>query len=327
MGGSGAARPTSFGAREAVANAIERRRAQVEAVESSFRVSVLSTIDELRAKPFLAPGHDVVVIDTLRSSTCITLALSVGAKDIVLFGKGRDQLSRMLGAYENYAGPKLLAGELEGRPIEGFSKGNSPLEYTDPDLRGKRVFLSSTNNGAALETLNSIGGFGNVFWASFLNGGAVGQLILDGQIRPPFLLLCAGFRGSLAYEDLLCAGQVLLPALRFSPQLLGRVDDGARLALGLAMRFFGPHGEVADLARLRRQIMATRCATVLAEFGHATDIDAALGGPSLNGRVRLAAAQCLPLLDCDEDPPRIVNRGHLLWETIWQNHARSGPQP
>jgi len=95
------------------------------APRKSLRVDVHVSplqIDEMALK-----DKNVVVIDVLRASTTITTALHNGAKDIIPVNSV-ESLVKI--SSSQFGDVTLRAGERNGKMIEGFNLGNSPLEYT-----------------------------------------------------------------------------------------------------------------------------------------------------------------------------------------------------
>ena len=105
---------------------------------------------------FFAPQHveelalrdkTVVVIDVLRASSSIAVALFNGAKEIIPV----PTVEAAMKIVGNLAGDvTLLGGERNGRMIEGFHLGNSPAEYAEERVRGKSIVFTSTNGSQAI---------------------------------------------------------------------------------------------------------------------------------------------------------------------------------
>src|SRR5262245_53129124 len=92
-------------------------------------------------------GGLAVVIDVLRATTTIIHALAAGCSAVIPAAEveeARERAGRML------AGKVLLGGERDGRPLPGFDRGNSPLEYTPAACRGTTLVLTTTNGTRAL---------------------------------------------------------------------------------------------------------------------------------------------------------------------------------
>ncbi len=174
-----------------------------------------------------------VVIDVLRATTSIAAILENGCAAIYPCaspGAAR-ALARGL-RHRHGPGEILLGGEQDGKPIEGFDAGNSPLEYTSERIGGKMLAFS-TSNGTG--TLAAVQGCGEVFTAAFVNITAAakraGRLLRANPGRT-LLIACAGREGAYCEEDAVAAG-VLLRILSGKAAPLA-LSDAARAALRLA---------------------------------------------------------------------------------------------
>jgi 2-phosphosulfolactate phosphatase len=176
-------------------------------------------------------GADVVVIDVLRASTTITHALAAGAGAVIPcreVEEARALATKLQGA------AVVLGGERGGLPIEGFDLGNSPTEYTQATVAGKTVVFTTTNGTLAMMQCRSAA---RVLIGSFVNLSVV-VAQLSGE--RPIHLLCAGTRGQVTREDVLCAGA--LAELLLENGVSERPsNDEARIALD-CWRAAVPHG-------------------------------------------------------------------------------------
>lgn len=172
--------------------------------------------DELRDKT-------VVIIDVLRASSTIVTAFMSGAKAIIPVGDmGEASKIAQNVDSDNY----LLCGEKDGEKIEGYDLGNSPLEYTKEIVEGKNLIFNTTNGTKAIK--KSLGS-SKTYIASFLNVGAIVEE-LEGQDND-IVLVCAGWKGRLAFEDMLLAGNIIY--LMSDGNLPNGSRDGAKVAFGL----------------------------------------------------------------------------------------------
>ncbi len=143
----------------------------------------------------------VVVVDVLRAGTTVTTALSNGAREVIPTATV-EAAARVSGNLTG--GVTLLAGERNGRMIEGFHLGNSPLEYTPEKVRGKAiVFVSSNGTPVFLKARHAR----EMVVCSFVNISAVSEFVRekDGDVA----VLCAGNAGALSFEDAVCAGMLV----------------------------------------------------------------------------------------------------------------------
>jgi 2-phosphosulfolactate phosphatase len=184
----------------------------------------------------LAPGALVgataLIIDVLRASTSIITALTNGCAAVVPVAEPDDARRRAAGV----AGA-LVAGERRGDPLAGFDLGNSPLEFTPERVRGRTVFLTTSNGTGALLAARPAAAVGV---AALVNAGAAAAWAIDAG--RPVVIVCAGDVGGRSLEDEVCAG-LLVEAIRVArPD--ARIGPAAEAAAGQAR----PYGK--DLGRL-----------------------------------------------------------------------------
>ena len=174
-----------------------------------------------------------VVIDVLRATTNIAIILENGCSAIYPCASPEAALEaaeklRLEHGFEKI----LLGGEQNGKPIEGFDGGNSPLEYTRRRISGKTLVFS-TSNGT--KTLSAAKNCGEIFTAAFVNITAVaerGAAIFNKEPSRPFLIACSGREGAYCEEDAVGAGALL----RILAENLENLDfsDSARATLHIA---------------------------------------------------------------------------------------------
>lgn len=166
-------------------------------------------------------GRAVAVIDVLRASTSIAVALDNGAKAIIPFEKSEDVVSRAK-AFEKT--DVRLAGERKSLPIPGFDLGNSPLQFTREAVEGKTILMATTNGTGAVTAAQ---GARDVIIGSYVNFSA-SLSFLRAALRTgtDVVLLCAGQDRRFALEDAACAGRY---AHHISKRLTGvTLNDGAQ---------------------------------------------------------------------------------------------------
>ena len=108
-------------------------------------------VDLVFSPQALAPGalagRTALVIDVLRASTTIVTALANGARALIPCLGPEEARERLQGFA---SGEALLGGERGARRLSGFALGNSPLEYTSEEVKGKTIFFTTTNGTRAL---------------------------------------------------------------------------------------------------------------------------------------------------------------------------------
>ncbi len=164
------------------------------------------------------PADTAVVIDVLRATSTITLALASGYERVRVAGSIDD-------AEQLRADGRVLAGEVRCARAPGFDLGNSPEETLSP--RGAELVLATTNGAPAIVASAKVAG--EVLVASLLNLAAVAGRIGEGDV----LLVCAGTDGRVSIEDVYLAG-------RLSALLEGERTDAAHIAEAVAAAYATP---------------------------------------------------------------------------------------
>lgn len=139
----------------------------------------------------------VVVVDILRATSCITTALAHGVESITPFANLQDCERMREHGY-------FVAGERNGEKVEGFDLGNSPFEYMDSKLRGKKIAFTTTNGTQAIAAAS---GAQEIIIGSFLNLSAVIDYLKP--ILSNVLIICSGWKGRVNLEDTIFAGALV----------------------------------------------------------------------------------------------------------------------
>ena len=147
-------------------------------------------------------GRVVAVIDVLRASSSIAVALANGAKNIIPFDGSEEAVLRSK-SFER--GTVRLAGERKLLAIPGFDLGNSPREFTRDAVEGNTILMSTTNGTAAL---TAVQGARDVAVASYVNFSAVlAMLRAASRAGSDLAIICAGRDRQFSLEDAACAGR------------------------------------------------------------------------------------------------------------------------
>ncbi len=162
------------------------------------------------------PAGTAVVIDVLRATSTITLALDSGYERVLVAGS-IDEATAMRGS------DRTLAGEVGCARAPGFDLGNSPEETRNPGTT--ELVLATTNGAPAIVAAAEAAD--EVLIASLLNLDAVVAQLAG---REDVLLVCAGTDGRVSMEDVYLAG-------RLSAALEGPRSDAARIAEALAAAY------------------------------------------------------------------------------------------
>ncbi len=144
-------------------------------------------------------GKIAVVIDILRATTTIVEALGNGARCIVPVASvdGARVLSHK-------RANSILCGERSGIKPDGFTLGNSPLEYDPQTILEKDCVLTTTNGTRAIHMADAAD---EVLIGSVSNVDALCSCIRDDG--RDVVLICSGTDGMVSFEDCLGAGLII----------------------------------------------------------------------------------------------------------------------
>lgn len=202
----------------------------------------------------LPAGGLAVVMDVLRATTTLTVALAAGAARVTPVAS--PEAAFELGRRRPNA---LLCGERGGLKVPGFALGNSPFEYTAERVAGRELVFASTNGSLALIAAHRSR---RRLIAAFVNASAVlRELVRAGAMLRSVggdagvTLVCAGKEGRFSLEDSglagwLCAGLAahgwtLEASARSAVRLAPVTPDAVRALVegsdhGREMRALGP---------------------------------------------------------------------------------------
>ncbi|MGZ9586144.1 2-phosphosulfolactate phosphatase [Paenibacillus marinisediminis] len=160
-----------------------------------MHIDVIASVGESRVIDLT--HRTVIVIDALRATSTIVTALAHGALGVVPV--------ETVGQAKQCCEPDdVLGGERFCKKIAGFHVGNSPFEYMNEEIRGKRIVMTTTNGTRAIQKAIRAE---RILAGSFLNARACAQAAWN--LRKDVALLCAGTQDTFALEDGLCAGLLL----------------------------------------------------------------------------------------------------------------------
>ena len=129
-----------------------------------------------------------IMVDALRASTTIALALDKFDKIIPCFTP-----EEALKLKKEQGG--IVAGERDGKPIEGFDIGNSPVEIKNLKTDEKTLILTTSNGTRILENMNS-----KVLVGSLANAKAVALKSIE-LASAHIDVVMAGRKGNFTLED------------------------------------------------------------------------------------------------------------------------------
>jgi 2-phosphosulfolactate phosphatase len=194
-------------------------------------------------------GKIAVVIDVLRATTTIVEALGNGARSVVPVASVDG--ARVMAHEQPDA---LLCGERSGVKPEGFSLGNSPLEYTPATIRNTQCVFSTTNGTRALHMATQAD---EILVGSITNADALCDRLR--QDSRDVMLVCSGTDGKVSFEDCLGAG-LIISRLGF------QASDNA------AMMYHAMKGAIERFGGLRYAVESSFHAKRLIKMGFEGDV-------------------------------------------------------
>jgi len=199
----------------------------------------------------------VVVIDVLRASTSIAVALANGARTVIPLDSPDEAVTRS----KNFDRKEVrLAGERRMVAIPGFDLGNSPGDFTAEAVEGKTVLMTTTNGTSAIMAAQ---GARDVVVGSYVNFSVVSSMV-RAALRggTDIAIICAGRDKQFALEDAGCAGRYVRHVAK---RLNGvEIDDAAR-ACAMLDRQYGDN--------LLKLFAASEHGRALATAGFSADLE------------------------------------------------------
>lgn len=195
-------------------------------------------------------SNDVsIMVDALRASTTITMALNQFKKIIPCFSP-----EEAIELKEKTDG--VLAGERGGAKIDGFDIGNSPVTIQNYETDKDTLILTTSNGTRILEGMNS-----TVLIGSLVNAKSVAEKSIE-LAENHIDVVMAGVRGNFAIEDFLASGEILY---WINNKLNCECDmsEYAKSAI-LASR---------DYSALKKEFLNSRSAKRLIELDYGKDVE------------------------------------------------------
>lgn len=142
-----------------------------------------------------------IAVDVLRATTTMVTALNAGAEAVQVFS----DLDELMAVSEKWpADQRIRVGERGGKKVEGCDEGNSPLNFTPEVVKGKRLFMTTTNGTRCLQRIQNAK---VVLAAALLNRRTIVDY-LKANKPETIWILGSGWEGSYSLEDTVCAGAI-----------------------------------------------------------------------------------------------------------------------
>ncbi len=182
-----------------------------------------------------SPNDTYIVIDVIRATTSMAVMFDQGAARVLVAGtveQAREAAQKNPG--------RLLCGERNVQPVPGFDYGNSPVQFSQVDLTGRELIMTTTNGTRAfyacpLDSTRLAGSFYNA------EAVALKALTMAKDQGGNISLVCSGELDYFALDDAVCAGYLALELQRLQGQvILLDLDESALAAIALYEAFEPP---------------------------------------------------------------------------------------
>ncbi|HVB74992.1 MAG TPA: 2-phosphosulfolactate phosphatase [Ktedonobacteraceae bacterium] len=186
-----------------------------------------------------------IVIDIIRATTSMAVMFDQGAARVL----AASSVEQAREAAQKIPG-RLLCGERNVQRIPGFDYGNSPVQYSQLDLSGRELIMTTTNGTRAFyacpeQSLRLAG--------SFYNAAAVITHALEqAKTRACDIhIVCSGETDYFGLDDAVCAGYLALQMQHQQADL--RLWESASAAIALYRAFKPPR--VLDFSNAARAVI------------------------------------------------------------------------
>jgi 2-phosphosulfolactate phosphatase len=182
-----------------------------------------------------SPNDVYIVIDVIRATTSMAVMFDQGAARVLVAGtieQAREATQKIPGV--------LLCGERNVQPVPGFDYGNSPVQFSQVDLTGRELIMTTTNGTRAfyacpLDSTRLAGSFYNA------EAVALKALTMAKDQGGNISLVCSGELDYFALDDAVCAGYLALELQRLQGQVIPLdLDESTLAAIALYEAFEPP---------------------------------------------------------------------------------------
>tara|TARA_B100000686_G_scaffold59877_1_gene64426 strand:- start:14357 stop:15145 length:789 start_codon:yes stop_codon:yes gene_type:complete len=148
------------------------------------------------------------VVDVLRATTTIISSLHNECSEIYpVISKNAAKIKARELRKKNIKKKILLAGEKDGKALEGFDLGNSPSNF-ERKIVGNNILIISTSNGT--KAIHAVKEQENVFLFSLANLSATASSIMKPIMKNyNLLVVCSGREGKYCEEDFIASGLLI----------------------------------------------------------------------------------------------------------------------
>jgi 2-phosphosulfolactate phosphatase len=187
-----------------------------------------------------------IIVDVIRATTSMAVMFDRGASRVLAAGT----IEQAREAAQLVPGRRLLCGERNVQRIPGFDYGNSPMQFSQLDLKGRELVMTTTNGTRAFyacpeQAVRLAGSFYNAEAVTFY------ALKLAQTRQCDIHIVCAGESDYFGLDDAVCAGYLALELQR--QQLDIQLWDSTNAAIALYESFKPPR--VLDFSNAARAVV------------------------------------------------------------------------
>lgn len=176
-----------------------------------MQVDVIPCINEARSNDFI--HKTVIVVDVLRATSSVITALANGCAGVIpVETVGQARNLKVEG--------DLLGGERFCEKISGFDFGNSPIEYHQAKIDGKRIIMTTTNGIRAIQKSHKAT---NILAGALIN--AFSCAMVAKALKKDIIIICAGTQDQFSLEDGLGAGLIIDELINNSSDTVFELND------------------------------------------------------------------------------------------------------
>lgn len=186
-----------------------------------------------------------IIVDVIRATTSMAVMFDRGAARVLAASTIEQAREGAL-----LAPGRLLCGERNVQRIPGFDFGNSPVQFSQLDLSGRELIMTTTNGTRAFyacpEQAPRLAG-------CFYNAEAITSYALElARTRQCDIhIVCAGESDFFGLDDAVCAGYLALELQRQQPDI--QLWDSTNAAIALYEAFKPPR--VLDFCSAARAVV------------------------------------------------------------------------
>ncbi len=186
--------------------------------EDLMKLDIIISADDIKNEK--VKDKTVVVIDILRATSVIITAINNGCTQVI----PTLTVEEALKIANKDRSSCVLGGERNAVKIGGFDFSNSPLEYKDKLIKGKKLVMTTTNGTRAIKRSVLAK---NILIGAMINASAVSKKVIE--LNNDVVIVNSGTYGQFSIDDFACSGYILNCILKLKEDV--ELADIAKTAL------------------------------------------------------------------------------------------------